>query len=557
MAQTLSSRRHWHRELSVLLAQSATPATLSPAPCTSCWPNPLDGGQMVVMQVRLPLVWSRLDPGALLHPDPGARGLTWTRGQAHPDPGARGLARTRGPGLTRIQGPAASPGPGAQGSPGSRGPRPRPDPGPRAHPDPGSRGLARTRGPGLTRIQGPAASPGPGAQGSPGSRVPRPRPDPGPRAHPDPGSRGLARTRGPGLTRIQGPAASPGPGAQGSPGSRVPRPRPDPGPRAHPDPGARGLARTRGPGLTRIQGPAASPGPGAQGSPGSRGPRPRPDPGPRAHPDPGARGLARTRGPGLTRIQGPAGSGRNWLSDIPRRVPECKRALCKVAIVQGVERKRKSAVNQLQVRQCPSNNVTHGRSRPYTNKVITLWYRPPELLLGEERYTPAIDVWSCGLPLWQDCHELWSKKRRRQKQMGMTDDVSTVKAPKKDLSLGLDDSRTNTPQGVLPTSQLKSQGNSNVAPVSQVMNAKEKLPKEIKSSTLVNTQMTDALSTEPNWLGRFMRFKERIRLHNIKVPGKAASTDVEAAASYREDLAKIINEGGYTKQQIFNVEIHP
>lgn len=35
-------------------------------------------------------------------------------------------------------------------------------------------------------------------------------------------------------------------------------------------------------------------------------------------------------------------------------------------------------------------------SRPYTNKVITLWYRPPELLLGEERYSPAIDVWSCG-----------------------------------------------------------------------------------------------------------------------------------------------------------------
>ncbi|KAL5290371.1 CDK12 family protein [Megaselia abdita] len=36
------------------------------------------------------------------------------------------------------------------------------------------------------------------------------------------------------------------------------------------------------------------------------------------------------------------------------------------------------------------------RDRPYTNKVITLWYRPPELLLGEERYGPSIDVWSCG-----------------------------------------------------------------------------------------------------------------------------------------------------------------
>lgn len=34
--------------------------------------------------------------------------------------------------------------------------------------------------------------------------------------------------------------------------------------------------------------------------------------------------------------------------------------------------------------------------RPYTNKVITLWYRPPELLLGEERYGPGIDIWSVG-----------------------------------------------------------------------------------------------------------------------------------------------------------------
>jgi cyclin-dependent kinase 12/13 len=35
-------------------------------------------------------------------------------------------------------------------------------------------------------------------------------------------------------------------------------------------------------------------------------------------------------------------------------------------------------------------------TRPYTNKVISLWYRPIELLLGEEMYGAPIDIWSLG-----------------------------------------------------------------------------------------------------------------------------------------------------------------
>ena len=35
-------------------------------------------------------------------------------------------------------------------------------------------------------------------------------------------------------------------------------------------------------------------------------------------------------------------------------------------------------------------------STNYTNKVVTLWYRCPELLLGTREYSYGVDMWSLG-----------------------------------------------------------------------------------------------------------------------------------------------------------------
>ncbi len=33
--------------------------------------------------------------------------------------------------------------------------------------------------------------------------------------------------------------------------------------------------------------------------------------------------------------------------------------------------------------------------------MVTIWYRPPEVLLGAEHYTPALDVWAAAC-IWAE-----------------------------------------------------------------------------------------------------------------------------------------------------------
>ena len=37
------------------------------------------------------------------------------------------------------------------------------------------------------------------------------------------------------------------------------------------------------------------------------------------------------------------------------------------------------------------------QGKPLTMEVCTLWYRPPEIMLGSPHYTSAVDMWALGV----------------------------------------------------------------------------------------------------------------------------------------------------------------
>ena len=47
----------------------------------------------------------------------------------------------------------------------------------------------------------------------------------------------------------------------------------------------------------------------------------------------------------------------------------------------------------------PFSGLARAKSVPshtYSHEVVTLWYRPPDVLLGSTNYTTSLDIWGVG-----------------------------------------------------------------------------------------------------------------------------------------------------------------
>jgi len=48
---------------------------------------------------------------------------------------------------------------------------------------------------------------------------------------------------------------------------------------------------------------------------------------------------------------------------------------------------------------CDLTGLARAKSVPshtYSNEVVTLWYRPPDVLLGSTEYSTSLDMWGVG-----------------------------------------------------------------------------------------------------------------------------------------------------------------
>ena len=74
---------------------------------------------------------------------------------------------------------------------------------------------------------------------------------------------------------------------------------------------------------------------------------------------------------------------------------------------------------------------------------------------------------------------------------------------------------------------------------------------EFESSVYHQGTNKMAFNTSHGWLTGFLK---NDAFHNLKIQGELASADENAANNYPDELEKIILEGRYTPDQIFNAD---
>ncbi|XP_053969040.1 tigger transposable element-derived protein 1-like [Anastrepha ludens] len=74
--------------------------------------------------------------------------------------------------------------------------------------------------------------------------------------------------------------------------------------------------------------------------------------------------------------------------------------------------------------------------------------------------------------------------------------------------------------------------------------------KEVEPGTSSQSKQPE-FSASTGWMTGFLK---RHALHNVKIKGETASADELAAKKFPEKLRKIIEDGGYTPDQVWNVD---
>ncbi|GFV70037.1 tigger transposable element-derived protein 1 [Trichonephila clavipes] len=69
-----------------------------------------------------------------------------------------------------------------------------------------------------------------------------------------------------------------------------------------------------------------------------------------------------------------------------------------------------------------------------------------------------------------------------------------------------------------------------------------------------STSTSQAGKEFPASKGWLIGFLKRNALHNIKITGESVTVDEGAAKIFPEELAKIIEDGGYSADQVFNAD---